>query len=233
MDSHDFKNSADVLNAIKTTASSLPEGEGLSLGADDPAPSPELDKRIQEEADAEQFESPVPSQQYAPAAMDFEQDAREWEPQGVDAAKDYYGQQTPEQQQQKFLQGVTEDFYNLSERYGLRATQFANELQLGRVKIPEGMERVDNALEEVFLDWLTSPRIHKTLSTKELEGIIRARTEGEPLRTRTLDITHPQRIRPTPKPRAKRATVKVPQLTQDDVTEMMWDYFRKHPEKLR
>jgi hypothetical protein len=128
-----------------------------------------------------------------------------------------------------------QDQYELRERYGEPLTsQFFADVQLGRVKLPKGLEEAENPMETVFLQWVSTPRIMKSLSGKQIENVIRAGSSGPPLQCRSLDFLIPARKKPAPKKKAEpKREYSIPELSNVDMEEMLSDFLKKHPEKMR
>jgi hypothetical protein len=135
--------------------------------------------------------------------------------------KEYFA---PEINPERMAQALQEDVQDLIERYPRSSASFLRKVQLGQIAFPDGYETIPNALEVLFLDSIT-PAESRAMDTDTLAELIgHAEFEDErrqPLRTRSLDVAVPQRVKP-PKPKVKKApTYTLPDLTQEEMREAL------------
>jgi hypothetical protein len=192
-------------------------------------------------ADAEPEEETVWRDPDLVRAEQAEQRTQEYQDLSDEGKLAYHGLPVPAEvaQQQKMAEfgvALNMDMLDLSERYGGNLVQkFNADLQRGRVQMPEGIEKVPNALEYVFTEyWL--PGHHDDLKAEDLGKILPHQAEyGEetpqqptPLRSRSMDVVRPDRIRPVskPKPRVEK-TFTLPDLSPSDVQEALYDWIVK------
>ncbi len=132
------------------------------------------------------------------------------------------------------------DMMDLSERYGSNLVdQFAADLQRNKIKMPEGIEKVPNALEHVFREvWLPGQDVSASelgafLPRTDEWGNLEEPERAVPLHSRSMDALIPDRVRPAPKTRAKEKPMRLPDLSPEDVNEMVGLWATKHPERFR
>jgi len=145
------------------------------------------------------------------------------------------GYPSPEMQQQAmaaFGRSVFSDMDALGDRYGDDLVKkFDRDYRLGKVKIPRGIDRTENALERMFLHWVDKTNTLGRMTTQQVKDLLEA-ARGVPLRTQSLDMVNPGRNRPKPKPRPqRRGARKIPEFSEADGREMMADYLAKYPER--
>ena len=148
-------------------------------------------------------------------------------------------QEDAQQKAAQFGVAVNLDLIDLAERYGDNLVQkFNSDLQRNRVQIPKGIEKVENTLEYLFREvWLPGQKVSaseldKFLPHRDEFGNIEDPERTIPLRSRSMDVLIPARVRPTPKPKPKaEKTYRVPNLSTEDMQEMLVDWSKKHPER--
>jgi len=243
----------EIKNQIYEQASSLPEDDvnadtfeehGLGQGID-------VSEEEEEELQPEEVEVEMPldrKHQYAKEQalrkervawenLTSEEQLRFYQARGSVPPKVENGYPSFNQSEQMAMNALEADFLELRDRYGHDlVNKFGDDFRIGKVRIPAGIERTDNAHEALFLSWMVGNKIFDKMNYKEQREFLRA-TEGPPLRSRSRDITNPEHKRPTPKPRKPRqrqeATYRFPEITPDDLSEMLRDWSKKHPEKFK
>jgi hypothetical protein len=166
----------------------------------------------------------------------------------------YHGLSSPEQEddQQKtaaFGVAVNLDLMDLNDKYenpvdvhgNNLVDKFARDVQRGKVRIPEGIEKIPNAVEYIFTQIyvpeqkVAASELGKFAAHGDEFGNILDPEKTIPLQSRSMDVVRPDRVRPTPQPRQRRVekTVKLPDLSTEDMQEMLADWSRKHPERFR
>jgi hypothetical protein len=154
----------------------------------------------------------------------------------------YESQQTPSYEQppvdqamaqQQAWNAFNQDQIEFVERYGPELTsQFVKDMILERVRFPKNLAEIENPVEHIFLDWVSSPRIMKTLNGKQIENIIRSASSGPHLKSRISDLSVPSRVKPPPKPKVKvKKEFSVADLSMDDLKEAINLLYKAHPEK--
>ena len=144
---------------------------------------------------------------------------------------------TQEEQGQMVLNALETDFLELGQRYGEGLVKkFMDDFKLSKVKIPRGQEKIDNALEDLFFNWVQKNGAMDKMSASEIRVFLKA-TEGPPLICRSRDLVMPEHKKPEKpkKPRKPReeSTFRFPEITTDDFNEMINDWSKKHPERWR
>lgn len=143
------------------------------------------------------------------------------------------------ERQGRFLQAYTSDMLDLHERYGDPVSEFERDFYSGRFKAPPGLEKSENPHEVAFLSWLAqhanefdSDYLSAVLPKRDDMGDLEDEEKTFPLRSRSADILSPERVRPQRQRRVEK-TVKLPDLSTEDMQEMLADWSRKHPERFR
>lgn len=133
--------------------------------------------------------------------------------------------------QQKMANALQTDIEDLVERYPKSSAGFLKKLRRGEIQLPEELEAEDNALEQWFINSISEDEFRRMPPDAQRELFNKEDEERKPLRTRSLDVVIPKRVRPKPQPR-RQQTYALPDVTQEDFQEMFSDWMRKHPEKM-
>jgi len=154
----------------------------------------------------------------------------------------FHGLPVPEdesERQGRFLQALAADMIDLHERYGDPVSEFERDFNSGRFRVPPGVERSENPHEVAFLSWLVdhanefdSDYLSAVLPKRDDMGDLEDEEKTFPLRSRSADILKPERVRP-PHQRRVEKTIKLPDLSTEDMQEMLSDWSAKHPERFR
>ena len=124
--------------------------------------------------------------------------------------------------QQKIAVALQNDLEDLVQRYPKSSAGFLKKLRRGEIQMPEGLEAEDNALEAWFINSLSQDEFRRLDTDAQMELFAKEGEERKPLRTRSLDIAQPKRVKPKPQPTARRQpTYKLPDLTQDEMREAL------------
>lgn len=143
------------------------------------------------------------------------------------------------ERQAQFAQAYVADMADLHERYGEPVNEFERDFNSGRFRAPAGLEKTENALEVGFLAWLgqhasefDSDYLGAVLPRRDDMGDLEDEEKTIPLRSRSAAILNPQGVRPARERRVEK-TIKMPDLSLQDVNEMVSDWAKKHPERFR
>lgn len=141
------------------------------------------------------------------------------------------------ERQGRFLQAYTSDMIDLHERYGDPVNEFERDFNSGRFRVPPGVEKSENPHEVAYLAWLAqhanefdSDYLSAVLPKRDDMGDLEDEEKTFPLRSRSADILKPERVRPQRQRRVEK-TVKLPDLSTEDMQEMLNDWAKKHPER--
>ena len=140
---------------------------------------------------------------------------------------------SPQPNAQELRKSLAEDIEDLTDRYPKSSANFLKKLRRGELEMPDELMSEPNALEQWFITSITEDEFRRMDSDAQLELFAKEGEERKPLRTRSLDIAEPRRKKPALIKQRPRQTYKLPELTQQDITDMMSDFINKHPERFR
>lgn len=229
--------SDDILQQINEVASTLPQGE----------PEPEDDDRYtfedaKEKVSRDYPEDYEPGPEYDPnnELVDFLEGKatleRQWRASEAERMRQEFTRTgvVPRsmnfeewqihreivQPQQDLQKALAEDLESLQARYPKSSQGFLKKIRRGEIVPPAGIELVDNALEHWFIDSISQDEFRRMDSEAQRELFSTEDEERQPLRTRSLDIAEPRRVKPRPKVK-KAPTYTLPDFTQEEMMEML------------
>jgi hypothetical protein len=179
-------------------------------------------------------------------AKERQEEYQSWSPEEKLA---YHNLPVPEEgEAQQRMARATTAFAN-DMRYARRqcGDAVANEVEEGiqskRLSLPEESVKSSNpiydlhlrvAAEQVQRGEMSAEAFGKMLPHQDDFGNIEDPEKLNPPSSQFVDEIFPQRVRPTPKPKARaEKTYKVPDLSTEDLQEALGDWMKKHPEKFR
>ncbi len=233
--SFDNMTSEDILKEIQDTTSGLGEGgqeEQEQYVQPDVEQDYEEDTYISEDQLMEQYRTQgtawiqdqidktgrIPQPGEYPSFQQFKEN------------RDFFTPQPPAQELHK---AMAEDIEDLVTRYPKSSANFLKKVRRGEIQMPDELMSEPNALEQWFITSITEDEFRRMDSDAQLELFAKEGEERKPLRTRSLDIAEPRRKKPALIKQRPRQTYKLPELTQQDITDMMSDFINKHPERFR
>lgn len=216
-----METSADILKEIENVTRGIPEGEE------------EAPQDFKQEADSPTV-SDDPVYTYLKEKQDHEALVNKWKAEETQRIQEEYQQTGAIPPYRPFDQWVQEqdepvpradlqqailgDIQDLQDRYGNATDGFLKRLQRGQLQMPDELLTEDNALEQFFLNNVTLEQA-RNMSTEELERFIKAANQ-KPLKTRSLDMAVPQRVKPRQQSK-RQPTYTMPELTQDELREAL------------
>jgi hypothetical protein len=219
-----METSEDILRQIENSTRGIPDHKGeeeasfeqegdSSTIPDDPVYT-YLEQKTEREALVERWKTEEPQriqEEYErtgviPPYKPFEQWVQE--------------QAEPIPQQEVLQRAILEDIEDLQTRYPKSSANFLKKLRRGEIQLPEELEAEDNALEQMFINSISEDEFRRMHVDAQLELFKKEDEERRPLRTRSLDVAMPQRVRPKPQPR-RQSTYTMPELTQDELREAL------------
>ena len=254
------KSSSEILQEIKQATQNIPKSGIETEDYDTPSTYNDqyFDREVipseinleAEEQEGEIEETSIKDQSFDDPTLKYLREQREekaqrrkdWDEMSLAEKHEYYQQygkpdflenqgqpQVSQQDAQAMMSALETDFLDLTERYGNLVGQFQIDFQLGKVKIPKNQHLIENSLEDLFLNWFGKSKAFSEMNHREIGDIIK-KASGPGLLCRSRDLLMPQVVRPKPKPKRKEQTFRMPDISTEDLNEMLRDWARKHPE---
>jgi hypothetical protein len=125
------------------------------------------------------------------------------------------------------------DVEELKDKYGSGPVdRLAKDFLLGKIEMPEGLEEDERPPHEALLIKNYVDNLGKKIRSDDIKEFVNNANEGPRLKSRSQEHLAPETIRPT-RPRVKKPEkrFKFPEVTPDDMKEIMQILYERHPER--